>query len=244
MEWWNEILAWFNSTAGWRVFSTAVVPFVAIIIAGLVATGIASGFARRVIELQNRELKAAAIMALIGAGRRAAIWSSLGADEKQHVDSLISESDLRMRLLPVSGAIAAADWSAHELNAMKKNSATFSYQAEQTFFDYRDRLLDWQAKPRRARKLFAFDLVQWRYEDDAVTESSLVAQQQEWAVEHVRPATVPVGVVAPPPTGAPVVAGRRPADAALDESAAAPSGPVTAGTVRHRTAPERSVSGN
>ena len=28
---------------------------------------------------------------------------------------------------------------------MKKNSATFSFQAEQDFVDYRDRLLDWQA---------------------------------------------------------------------------------------------------
>lgn len=270
MQWWNDVVTWFNSAAGTRVVTTAILPFLAIVIAGLVAAWIASGFARRIVEHQDREIKAAAIMALIGAGRRAAIWSSLGADEKQHVDSLISESDLRMRLLPVSGAIAAADWATHELNAMKKNSANFSYQAEQTFFDYRDRLLDWQTKPRRAKKLFAFDLVQWRYEDDATSQSSLVAQQQEWAAEHVQPSTTAIPVApgsvvgataASPAVSTPASSASSSAAVPFSVPAAAPaadpvaetddaddetnplSPPVTAGTVRARTAPESSVGG-
>jgi hypothetical protein len=168
MQWWNDFVDWFNSTSGWRVFSTAILPFIAIVVAAVLAAWIGRASARRVLAHQDGELKAAAIMALIGAGRKAAIWSSLGVDEKQHVDSLISEADIRIRLLPVNGANAAADWAAHELGAMKKNSATFSFQAEQTFVDYRDRLLEWQDKPRRARKLFAFDLEQWRYDDDSV----------------------------------------------------------------------------
>jgi hypothetical protein len=207
MQWWNDIVSWFNSSEGTRIITTAILPFIAIVVAGLVAAWIASGFARRIIDHQDREIKAAAIMALIGAGRRAALWSSLGADEKQHVDALISESDLRMRLLPVSGAIAAADWATHELNAMKKNSASFSFQAEQTFFDFRDRLLDWQARPRRAKKLFAFDLVQWQYDDDSTSQSSLVAQQREWASDHVEPhtGTAPTGgsTAAAAPTATP-----------------------------------------
>jgi hypothetical protein len=267
MQWWNDVVTWFNSAAGARVISTAILPFIAIVVAGLVAAWIASGFARRIIEHQDREIKAASIMALIGAGRRAAIWSSLGADEKQHVDSLISEADLRMRLLPVSGAIAAADWATHELNAMKKNSANFSYQAEQTFFDYRDRLLDWQSRPKRAKKLFGFDLVQWQYDDDSTSQSSLVAQQQEWAAEHVQPSTasmpsvpsavatgqsvttVPAPRIAPTTTPRPVATPENGGAQAsgsddVDDEVNPVAPPVTAGAVRNRTAPETTISGS
>jgi hypothetical protein len=172
MQWWNDLVSWFNSSAGWRVFSTAILPFIAIIVAALLAAWIGRASARRVLAYHDRELKGAAITSLIGAGRKAAIWSSLGGDEKQHVDMLISDADIRVRLLPVNGAGPAADWAAHELAAMKKNSATFSFQAEQTFIDYRDRLLEWQDKPKRARKLFAFDLDQWRYEDTSTSTST------------------------------------------------------------------------
>jgi hypothetical protein len=172
MQWWNDFVAWLGSAAGSRVLTSAIIPFVAIIVAAFIAAWIGRGFARRVIEQQDGELKAAAIMALIGAGRKAAVWNTLGIDEKQHIDSLISEADIRVRLLPVNGASAAADWAGHELASMKKNSATFSFQAEQTFFDYRDRLLEWQNKPKRARKLFAYDLDRWRYDDDAAAQST------------------------------------------------------------------------
>ncbi|MDQ1543289.1 MAG: hypothetical protein QOK08_927 [Actinomycetota bacterium] len=192
MQWWNDFVTWSNSATGTRIITTAILPFVAIVVAGVLAALIARASSKRVIDHQNREIKAAAIMALIGAGRRAAVWSSLGADAKQHVDSLISEADLRMRLLPVTGAIAAADWAAHELEGMKKNSSNFSFKAEQTFFDYRDRLLDWQLRPAKAKKLFAFDLVQWQYEDGETSQSSLVMQQQEWASAHVEPSTTPL----------------------------------------------------
>jgi hypothetical protein len=191
MQWWNDFVTWSNSATGTRIITTAILPFLAIVVAGVLAALIARASSKRVIDHQNREIKAAAIMALIGAGRRAAVWSSLGADAKQHVDSLISEADLRMRLLPVTGAIAAADWATHELEGMKKNSSNFSFKAEQTFFDYRDRLLDWQLRPAKAKKLFAFDLVQWQYEDGDSSQSSLVMQQQEWASSHVEPSTVP-----------------------------------------------------
>jgi hypothetical protein len=214
MQWWNDVVDWINSARGMRIITTAIIPFVAIVVAGVVAALIARSMAKRVIGHQDREIKAAAIMALIGAGRRAAIWSTLGSDEKQHVDALISESDLRMRLLPVSGAIAAADWATHELAAMKKNSSNFSFQAEQTFFDYRDRLLDWQLKPAKAKKLFAYDLVQWQHEDSNTSPSSLVLQQQEWAADSSTPTTaMPVTAVSP--------------TAAATSPAVAPSTPVS-----------------
>jgi hypothetical protein len=215
MVWWNDIQAWFNSATGSKIFLDAVLPFLAIVLAGVIAALIGRGFALRVVEQKDREHTGAAVIALIMVGRRAAIWSSLGADEKQHIDSLMSEADIKVRLLPVNGSNLAADWAAHELGAMKKNSASFSFQAEQSLIEYRDRLLDWQAKPRRARKLFASDLDQWRYDDDS--QSGLVAQQQAWATDHVEPpktSAVPTGptsvtpglATAAPPTAAPMSA--------------------------------------
>jgi hypothetical protein len=224
MVWWNEFVAWFNSASGSRIFLSAILPFVAILLAGLIAAAIGRGSAQRVLAHQDRELTGAALIALIVVGRKASIWASLGADEKQHVDSLMSEADIRVRLLPVGGASQAADWAAHELNDMKKNSASFSFQAEQDFVDYRDRLLDWQAKPRRAKKLFGSDLEQWRYEDS----SPKTAPSQEWKPVPAEPtAVLPVtpglstappptttAVAAPAPTG--VRAGGQPAEKPAD----------------------------
>jgi hypothetical protein len=211
MAWWNDFVAWFNSAAGMRVILSAILPFLAILVAGIIAAAIGRGSATRVLAHQNRELQGAAIIALIVVGRKASIWTSLGADERQHVDSLMTEADIRVRLIPVAGASQAADWAAHQLADMKKNSASFSFQADQTFVDYRDRLLDWQRRPARARKLFASDLDQWRYE----AESPAVTAPQEWTPAPVEPATTtadtavvstPGLATAPPPTAAPMEA--------------------------------------
>jgi hypothetical protein len=219
MAWWNDIVAWFNSATGSRVFLSAILPFLAILVAGVVAAAIGRGSATRVLAHEDRELQGSAIIALIVVGRKASIWSSLGADERQHVDSLMTEADIRVRLIPVAGASQAADWAAHQLADMKKNSASFSFQAEQTFMDYRDRLLDWQLKPGRARKLFASDLSQWRYED----ESPVTVAPREWTPAPVEapktgpfeppPSTAATSVIttpglatAPPPTVAPMEA--------------------------------------
>jgi hypothetical protein len=183
MQWWNELWTWLTSTEGRLVITTAVVPFVAILIAGILAALIARAFAKRVLDHQNAELKAAAVMAIIGAGRKATAWSSLGGEEKQRMDNQLNEADIRLRLLPVNGASAAADWAAHELAGMKKNSANFSFQAEQTFVDYRNRLLEWQDKPKRARKLFAFDLEQWRFDDEAADKAA-AEKQAQWTAKQ------------------------------------------------------------
>jgi hypothetical protein len=232
MAWWNDIVAWFNSATGSRILLSAILPFLAILVAGIVAAAIGRGSARRVLAHEDRELQGSAIIALIVVGRKASIWSSLGGDERQHVDSLMSEADIRVRLIPVAGAGQAADWAAHQLADMKKNSASFSFQADQTFVDYRDRLLDWQLKPNRARKLFASDLQQWRYEDEspavaapkewtpapiestAAATTATPADATQWAPAPVEPAATtgttnvvtPGLATAPPPTVAPMEA--------------------------------------
>jgi hypothetical protein len=243
MQWWNEFLTWLNSIEGRRVVTTAILPFLAILVSGVVAALIARSFSKRVLAFQDREMKASAITALIGAGRKATSWSSLGGEEKQRVDNQLNEADIRVRLLPMTGASAAADWAAHELAAMKKNSANYSFQAEQTFVDYRNRLLEWQNKPKRARKLFAFDLEQWRTDEESAAKTVAEKQQQRaakpategaaaTAVSPLATATAaPVAVPAPETEAAPrterpfdreteETSGRRPFGYAPEDSAA------------------------
>lgn len=184
MQWWNDFLDWFNSDDGWQITSTVVLPFLAIVIAGIIGALVGRGSTKRLISLYDRQQKAAAVAALISAGRRASVWSTLSAPEKEHVDSLLSEAETRVRLLPVAGASIAADWAAHQLADMKRNSANYSFQTEQTLVEYRDGLVNWQDRPARAKKLFSQDLATWKYEDDTV-DRDLVHKQQQWASQQV-----------------------------------------------------------
>ncbi|GAA1215788.1 hypothetical protein [Rhodoglobus aureus] len=180
LQWWNDLVDWFNSDQGSAFVTGALVPFLAIIVGGIIVGMIARSSLRRLISQQDRQAKAAAVAALISSGRRAATWSTLSAGEKEHVDYQASEAEVRVRLLPLKGANVAADWAAHKITTMKKNSVNYSFQAEQDLAELQEGLLDWQARPGRAKKLFAQDLASWKYETGEA-EDELVVKQQEWA---------------------------------------------------------------
>jgi hypothetical protein len=184
MQWWNDFVDWVTSDEGWRVISTTVIPFVAIVVAGLIAALIGRGSARRIIALTERDRRVAAVTSLISAARRASRWNTLSAPEQRHAEHLANEADTCIRLLPLAGTAMAADWAAHEIAAMKKNAVSFSFQAEQSLLEFRDRLVEWQARPSRAKKLFKNDLDSWAYES-SVADKDLVLQQQEWAKQQV-----------------------------------------------------------
>jgi hypothetical protein len=59
---------------------------------------------------------------------------------------------------------------------------SYSYQAEQTLDEYRDRLVEWLHRPSRAKKLFAADLDRWDYSESTV--DPVVLEQQRWAEEQ------------------------------------------------------------
>ncbi len=147
VEWWNDVVDWIQSDDGWTIITGAVVPFLAILIGGLIAGGVARGATKRLMQQQDRQHKAAAVAALIAVGRRSAVWHTLSTAEKEHVEAQASEAEIRVRLLPLPGADLAAEWAEVQLASMKKNSATFSFQAEQDLQDYQNGLIAWQAKP-------------------------------------------------------------------------------------------------
>jgi hypothetical protein len=199
MQWWNDLIDWTSSDDGWRVLSGAVIPFVAIIVAGVIAALIGRGATKRVVSLQEREAKTAAVSGVITAARKAATWGALGHEERGYADRLAEDADIRLRLLPVAGAPLAANWAQHEIADIKKSSSTFSFQADQSLSEFRDRILEWQARPGRAKKLFKSDLERWKFETPD-PDADLVKRQQEWNADQVAARKVPQPEQAPTPT--------------------------------------------
>jgi len=182
MQLWTNFLDWLTSDDGWRITSGAIIPFVAILLAGIIAAAIGRGSAKRIVALSDRDIRFSAVTALVSAARKAAVWNTLPAPEQHHVEHLIGEADTRVRLLSTPGAALAADWAAHEIFDMKKNAVSFSFQAEQSLAIFRDRLIEWQAHPSRAKRLFKNDLDAWAY--DSPSDRELVNQQQAWASQQ------------------------------------------------------------
>lgn len=184
MQWWNDFLTWFYSDEGSRVVSTAIVPFLSIIIGAVIAALVARGIVGRLLTREDRDDRAAAVAGFIEVARQATQWANLPAANQDHLDALASASSIRLRLLPTHGAASAAEWAEHQIRKIKGNSASFSVQSEQDYVDFRDRLAEWQHKPKSARKLFAIDLQQFTLETTTVADDGLVERQQQWAAER------------------------------------------------------------
>jgi len=196
MELWNDFLGWFESADGERMMGNVIIPFVAILVAGIVAAMIGRGSTKRLITLNDRENRVSAVATMIGAARRASVWNTLSVPEQQHADHVASEADVRVRLLAVPGSSLASDWAAHEIASMKRDSVSFSFQAEQSLIEFRDRMVTWQGRPGRAKKLFKNDLDLWAYEDSK-RKNDIVSQQQAWAAAQVASETGPISTVKP-----------------------------------------------
>ena len=219
MQWWNDFLDWFDSTEGTRVITTMVLPFVAIIVAGVIATIIARGSIARLLARQERGNRASAVEALIAVGEKASQWSGLSNQTREHFEQQSSVASIRVRLLPATGAAMASAWAEYQLAEIKRNSANFSVQADQGFAEYRDRLIEWHHRPQRARKIFQNDLERFRI-DAAADDTDLIERQRRWKAEQATPVTPPAAQ-APPVTPAPAAPRVAPAAAAAAPAAAA-----------------------
>lgn len=183
MQWWNDFWEWLTSNAAQPVIFTAGVLVVSIVIAGLLSAWIARGAVRGLLTRAEREQKAAAVAALVDAAVEASVWNSLTPAEQVLSDRSVGQADILVRLLPLKGAAVAADWSAHQLAELKRNSATYGYSLEPAIIEFRDRLVEWQNKPRRARRLFLDDLERWRFERTTSDESAY-ADQDAWVARQ------------------------------------------------------------
>ncbi|GAB3605992.1 hypothetical protein GCM10027413_14010 [Conyzicola nivalis] len=228
MQWWNDFLEWFDSSEGTRVITTMVLPFVAIIVAGVIATIIARGSISRLLARQERGNRASAVEALIAVGEKASQWSGLSNQTREHFEQQSSVASIRVRLLPAPGAAMASAWAEYQLAEIKRNSANFSVQADQGFAEYRDRLIEWHHRPQRARKIFQNDLERFRL-DAASADTDLIERQRRWKAEQATqqaPVVVPAAKAQAAPAQAAPATPAPKADLPKSEAASAPSTPI------------------
>ncbi len=198
MQWWNDFVDWLTAVSTRPVVFTAVVLVVAIVVASVLAAWISRGAIKHLLKQRDRELKAAAIGALVDAATEASVWNSLTPQEQVMSDRAVGQADVQVRLLPIKGSGIAANWAGRQLAELKRTSATFGYELEPAVLEYRDRLIDWQNKPARARKIFQGDLDRWRLQNTA-SEKSLLAEQDAWvAQQHHEEFTAPESAPATP----------------------------------------------
>ncbi|NUU06678.1 hypothetical protein [Leifsonia sp. C5G2] len=184
MQWWNDFVDWLTSPAARSVIFYAAVLAVAVILSGLIAAWIARGALKGLLSRTDRQQKASAIAALVDAATEASVWNSLTPAEQVLSDRAVGQADIMVRLLPIKGSGIAANWAGHQLAEMKRASATFGYQLDPAIAEFRDRLIEWQNNPRRARKIFQNDLERWRFENTDGERTSLVAQQDAWVAQQ------------------------------------------------------------
>lgn len=188
MQWWSDFLDWASTGEGLRTIAQTALPFLAIVLAGIIAAVIGRAAIRHSLGLAEQELTRGVLAAVIGAGRQYAVWDTLTTAEQQYAAIAAAEAEVRLRMLPRVGAEAAADWALHELEELKRNSIDFGHSSEAGFAEFRDRLVEWHFRPRKARKLFLQDLERWRFERSEQNDQA-ADQQRKWQQEQrTRPA--------------------------------------------------------
>lgn len=212
MQWLNDIQDWFLAGENQNTVLTGIILFISMILALVIGALIGSSVSKRHIRSSDEMAKAAVIAALIDAATEASVWNGLSPQEQIMSDRAVGQIDVRVRLMPVKGSAAAADWAAHQLAEMKRTSATFGYQLDPAVAEFRDRLLLWVNNPGRANKIFARDLERWAYQS-VQPEAAVAANQDAWVAQQYRQEhkqddlssllgettpTAPVSAVAPP----------------------------------------------
>ncbi|TDW31299.1 hypothetical protein [Cryobacterium psychrophilum] len=183
MDLWNNFVSWLTAASTEPVVFSAVLFVIAIVIASVITALIFRATIRRMIDQRDREIRTAAIATLVDAATEASVWNSLTPQEQVMSDRAVGQADIQVRLLPMKGSGVAANWSAHQLAELKRTSATFGYQLEPALLEFRDRLIDWQKRPARARKIFQGDLDRWVLQNSQ-SDKSLLAEQDAWVAEQ------------------------------------------------------------
>ncbi|MBM7504994.1 hypothetical protein ACFPER_15015 [Agromyces aurantiacus] len=219
MQWWNDFVGWVLSDAARPILFAAAVIFVSLMAAGLLSAWIARRAVRGIIRQRDRELRNAAVAALIDAATEASVWNSLTPQEQVLADRAVGQADIQVRLLPIKGSDVAADWAAHQLHELKRASATFGYQLDPAVVEFRERLLEWQRHPSRTRRDFRNDLDRWRAQRDEPGQA-LATEQDAWVAEqhHDRYADAPLPEPSATPAADTAAIDATPADDAIADA--------------------------
>lgn len=183
MQWWTEFQSWLSTPDGAQAVFIGIVIVIALSAGALLAAWVSGFTVRRMLKRRDEELTNSAIATLIDAATEASVFSTLSPQEQGLCNRMIGLADIQVRMLPLKGAVAVADWAAVRLGDIKRNSATYGYQIEPAVADFRDRLVDWRFRPAKAKKAFETELETWRLASDEA-ERRLLAEQAAWAAEH------------------------------------------------------------
>lgn len=236
---WTDFVAWLQSTEGARVMQAAVLPAIAILVAGVVAALIGRFGVRAVIDRTNRMEAAGAVAGLVEAARAVASEQVDGDHgDRRRAARLRTEADIRTRLLPMAGADLAADWAAQRIDVLREQSAAGALSDEVD--DLRNRLVAWATAPAKAKRIFSAPPTAGRSgirRSEASTASALVAAEQPAQVSAEAQA-------APSPVTVPEVPTPAKAASGAAASAAPPSAPASlradaaAGPLRSSAGPD------
>ncbi|NQX27610.1 hypothetical protein HQQ81_09675 [Microbacteriaceae bacterium VKM Ac-2854] len=223
MQWWNEFVTWLQTIDGHRSIFLGAVVLVSVVIGVLVTAAVVRGSIKRLIAQQQRELKNNVVATLVDAAAEAASWKTLPAAVQVQSDRASAQAETLLRLLPVKGAGIAANWAAHELDALKRSSSTEIGATPASITDFRDRLIEWRNKPARAKKGFITDLERWSYLDTATPESDPAVAIAAAATETATPSKT----AAPSEAAAPSETVATQKSAVSTETASAPASTTT-----------------
>lgn len=196
MQWWNSFVQWFTDADTLPVLFGAVVLIVAIVIASVLATWASRSAIKGLVRQRDREQQSAAVATLVDAAIETSTWNSLSPQEQLLVDRAVGQADIQLRLLPVRGSAVAAEWASRQLAEIKLTSGAFGYQSDAVLHEFRDRLLEWQAKPGKTRKIFQSDLERWQSQGNR--PAALLGEQEAWTPRQARDERTPeAGILSP-----------------------------------------------
>jgi hypothetical protein len=190
MQWINSIHDFVVAPENRATIITTGFLFLALVFGLLVGGLISNSASKRHLRANENQAKANVIAALVDAATEASVWNALTPQEQVLSDRAVGQIDVRVRLLPTRGSNVAADWAAHQLAEMKRNSATFGYQLDPAVNEFRDRLLLWQRNPAKANKIFASDLDRWAFAT-STPEATVAVAQDAWVAQQHAEASAP-----------------------------------------------------
>lgn len=158
----TDVASWISDPDNFGVLVSIASTLVALILGLIIGGIVVSNHAGKQQRTMDEHAKSVVIADVLDCTNEVSVWGQLSPAGQAASDRAVARADIRLRVLPVQGAGALADWAGHQLNEIKRNSTTGA--PLQTVVDqFRDRLVLWLYNPKRAAKQCARDLERWAF---------------------------------------------------------------------------------
>jgi hypothetical protein len=158
----SDVASWISNADNFGTIVSVASTLIALILGLLIGGIIVSSQAGKQQRTIDEHAKAGVVADVLDCTNDVAVWGQLQPAAQVQSDRAVARADVRLRVLPVQGAGALADWAGHQLNEMKRNSTTGA-PLQTTVDQFRDRLVMWIYNPKRAAKQCQRDLERWAF---------------------------------------------------------------------------------